>query len=277
MIRTARTSAQRSNPSAPRTIKRRVILAFFSVLLVSCVDPTKPVTEWELIPAFLKKQTNQTSLSAPEFVFPPEVFLRERAQSKETREFSTTGFVGPFILHAENASFVGSVGEDEVGGVTFGAKITLNGETVLKDGDFERTGSVNRVTVALEDDPSTLTVKLHGRPGSTLTIWIEGTKGAVVDQGLVSDPDGAWSLDFPAGALDQPITLTVKPPTGLPFDRNAIPGTAFEFGPDGTLFAVPVQECERAIFVPEEVESETICVHPLLVCSHIISADCSLA
>ncbi len=185
-------------------------------------------------------QTGQTTLSAPEFVFGPEVFVRGQDKSEEIREFPIAGFVGPFILHADNGPAEDTDGLPPT--VRFGAKISLNGKRVLRDRDFSNTGSTNRIEVDLED-PSTLVVKLHGRPGNVLTIWIEGTKGAEVDPGgaTVTDPEGDWELVFPASALASPTEITVKPAIDFPDDPNLVPRTAFEFGPDGTQFTVPVQ------------------------------------
>jgi hypothetical protein len=58
--------------------------------------------------------------------------------------------------------------------------------------------------------------------------------------GTFTTVDGAVTIVVPAGALDQPVTITATratAPSGLP----VIAGTAWEFGPDGTQFAVPVE------------------------------------
>ena len=50
----------------------------------------------------------------------------------------------------------------------------------------------------------------------------------------------AVSLVLPAGAVSEPVFLTAEPATGLPEEPTPIPGTAFDFGPDGIVFDVPV-------------------------------------
>jgi uncharacterized protein YjdB len=58
--------------------------------------------------------------------------------------------------------------------------------------------------------------------------------------GTVSAGNGAVTLAVPAGATSQPIAVTVDPAVSAPQDPRAVAGAAFEFGPNGAVFAQPV-------------------------------------
>jgi formylglycine-generating enzyme len=59
--------------------------------------------------------------------------------------------------------------------------------------------------------------------------------------GTVTTGDGNVTLEVPAGALDSETEITVAPQMTYPADERLVPGTCYEFGPDGTQFAVAVQ------------------------------------
>ena len=66
----------------------------------------------------------------------------------------------------------------------------------------------------------------------------------VLEEGtaLVFDfQDGPVTLSVPAGALTEPTVLTVEPTSEVPAGTSALPGTVFDFGPDGTQFAEPIE------------------------------------
>lgn len=56
--------------------------------------------------------------------------------------------------------------------------------------------------------------------------------------GVAASPDGRATVTVPAGALDRTVTVTVAPAAAPP--AGVLPGTAYDLGPGGTLFAVPV-------------------------------------
>jgi hypothetical protein len=60
------------------------------------------------------------------------------------------------------------------------------------------------------------------------------------DGGTVETSDGAVKLTFPAGAVSGDTEITVEPAADVPDDAGLVPGTAYDFGPDGTTFAEPV-------------------------------------
>ena len=63
-----------------------------------------------------------------------------------------------------------------------------------------------------------------------------GSAGAAIETA-----NGALALQIPAGALAGETTITVEARDDAPGqDPRVIPGTTYEFGPDGTQFSVPV-------------------------------------
>ena len=108
------------------------------------------------------------------------------------------------------------------------------------------------------DDPSTATVSTAGKivaveEGTTLVRAQAGSLEAsltiTVDAAVQVCPSGgelalvsdSVTLSIPAGALPTCTFLTVGPASGLPAQPAAIAGTAFDFGPDGLVFAEPVR------------------------------------
>lgn len=63
-----------------------------------------------------------------------------------------------------------------------------------------------------------------------------------VDQsgGVVRSQSGRVELNFPPGAVSAEVSVTVEPASGAPPNPGLLPGAAFDFGPDGTQFAQPV-------------------------------------
>ena len=69
--------------------------------------------------------------------------------------------------------------------------------------------------------------------GGATTIGPEG--------GTVTSNDGNVRLDVPAGALQTETGITVSAQSTYPADDGVVPGTCYEFGPDGTQFSQPSQ------------------------------------
>ena len=85
--------------------------------------------------------------------------------------------------------------------------------------------------------------------------------------GEVSLADDAVSVVLPAGAVNEAVFLTAGPATGLPTEEPPIPGTAFDFGPDGIVFEEPVTLTigyDQAN-VPQGVPEEELGLHKLVV------------
>jgi hypothetical protein len=114
----------------------------------------------------------------------------------------------------------------------------------------------NRITEWSSSDLSKVTVAAGVVTGvslgsATITASIEGhsaTMEVKVKDGEVcstagasfSAQDSVVALNIPAGALTQTQNITVAPATSVPSNDRLMPGTAFEFGPNGTTFASPI-------------------------------------
>lgn len=84
--------------------------------------------------------------------------------------------------------------------------------------------------------------------GRTLPIRFRIEQGAVpVGSGVVgptggglSSSDGRAGLVLPDGALTETTSLSVSPSPALPVQVGVLPGSIYQFGPEGTQFAEPV-------------------------------------
>jgi|GEM_PF-1217031 len=56
--------------------------------------------------------------------------------------------------------------------------------------------------------------------------------------GTLTSADGALTLEVPPNALDEEVGLTVE---RMPDPADGVPGTYYDFGPDGTRFAAPAR------------------------------------
>lgn len=77
--------------------------------------------------------------------------------------------------------------------------------------------------------------------------------------GRIELAGGAVVLDIPAGALPNDVFFTAVPTTVPPGDQPIVPGTTWDFGPDGLQFAQPVVMTiayDPATLPPGVVESE---------------------
>lgn len=57
--------------------------------------------------------------------------------------------------------------------------------------------------------------------------------------GTVMSDDGVAMLAVPPGALDEEVVITIEPADAPPADPGLVPGTAFDFEPDGLAFDEP--------------------------------------
>jgi alpha-tubulin suppressor-like RCC1 family protein len=189
-----------------------------------------------------------------------ETFTREEGTPvTETRVISIANFRPPFVLSVQS----GDAGINRVSSAT----VSVNGRAVLRPSDFNRGRSVSfdvrRIPIALTE-PATLAVAIQGAPGSTLTLWIDGTPAEdpltitldtergvasrfdVAKGGLLATEgaDGTtFSLQVPprATADAAPLTIQMTPiadVSGLPAPLRFVAGA--EFGPSGLQFATPL-------------------------------------
>jgi len=127
----------------------------------------------------------------------------------------------------------------------------LDGDGVPTVGDAIR---ILRIVVGLDADDERADANRNGSTdvGDAIMVlrcvvglddWPIGGVTATVgaDGGTVTTGDGNVTLEVPAGALDSETEITVAPQTTYPADEHLVPGTCYEFGPDGTQFAVAVQ------------------------------------
>lgn len=100
------------------------------------------------------------------------------------------------------------------------------------------------------DDPTTQkgTPTETGKPIGPVTSKSIGPEG-----GFISTPDDKLTLKFPAGALKETRTITIRPVTNTAW--NGI-GQGFEFGPDGSSFEQPVEFIYR--YSNEEVAGSSL-------------------
>jgi lysophospholipase L1-like esterase len=122
--------------------------------------------------------------------------------------------------------------------------------------DAAGNGLTNRITEWSTSDPSKLTVAAGVLTGvavgsATVTASVEGHVASMevkVKEGMVVSASGASfvaqssvvALTIPSGALAQTTNISVAPAATTPPSDRLMPGTAFEFGPNGTSFAQQV-------------------------------------
>ena len=113
--------------------------------------------------------------------------------------------------------------------------------------------------------------------GRTLPVKFRIEEGALLGEpvdpagGEVSLAEGVVNLVFPPGAVSEAVFVTAGPATGLPAEPVPILGTAFDLGPDGILFDVPVTLTMQydPANVPDGVPEEELRIHKLVDGSYI--------
>jgi hypothetical protein len=89
----------------------------------------------------------------------------------------------------------------------------------------------------------TLPVKFRIEQGAVAMLPTTGGATPIGSTGgSTATADGAVALAVPSGALGTTTTLSIAPvpASTIPSGSPVLPGSAFEFGPDGTVFATPV-------------------------------------
>lgn len=107
---------------------------------------------------------------------------------------------------------------------------------------------------------STLSIRLLGKLGSTLTVTIRGGAKAVGPQGgSVVMPGGTARVELPPSALDGTQVITVEP---APDDQRIgrLGNFAVRIGPEGLTFAVPVSVVAKykPSFLPVDVDPSNL-------------------
>jgi hypothetical protein len=219
-------------------------------------------------------------------LFGPEVFIRGKgAPITEVKEFSTTGFQGPYILHLRNGD---DYGENRVSSAT----VWLNGGMLFGPSDLSQQVEGYDIEVGLMTE-NTLEVEIASGPGSKLKIWIEGVNVSQIvieleeenstgsfiiaeEGGLIetfSSSGIKYSLWIPPDALfnDQEITMIpISDMLGLPLSYGMTAGV--QLYPSGMHFLNSVLlSVELPFFTPTNMtgfiinEAEnTLNLHPVL-------------
>ena len=159
-----RPSAPKAVPLGPESavLRRGLLLTLLFLATAAALPPASP--------------SELTTL------YGPEDFVQPRGQliAVMTRTVSIQGYAPPFTLHLRNGN---ANGQDRV----ISATILVNGKPVLCPLEFWK----KRVDFSAEVklvEPSQLKMWLIGRPGSLLTIWIEGASGLPPDPASVAPP-----------------------------------------------------------------------------------------
>ncbi|MCH7489877.1 MAG: hypothetical protein IID05_04195, partial [Gemmatimonadetes bacterium] len=168
------------------------------------------------------------------------VFVR-RLGGPQTETATIPDLTGSFVLRVRN-------GDESGANRVSSATVALNGVQLFGSSDFNQQVFDLLVEVDL-DDPSELEVLLAGAPGGTLEVSVfDGGVPVGPAGGSIELRDGTVGLDIPAGAITEDqgdLILTVDPidpgSGEVPEETGPLPGTVFNFGPDGTQFAEPIE------------------------------------
>lgn len=118
---------------------------------------------------------------------------------------------------------------------------TLNGRVVTWSSSVSAVATVNTtgVVTAVAAGTTIITTTSEGKQ-ATATIAVQD--GAMIGAagGTINAVNGAVILEVPANALTATTAMSVIPLAAPPAHAQLIPGTAYEFGPNGTTFAHPV-------------------------------------
>ncbi len=150
-------------------------------------------------------EVQQSTVSATQLrtFYGPARFVRTTgAPLKATVPISTKGYKAPFVLHVRNGELNGS-------NRVSAAEVLLSGKLMLGPSHFNQQASEFHLPVNLTD-PATLEVWIASAPGSSLTIWLEGTPDFVVGPmgGRLEYPNGII-LDVPPGAVSQDTLIEI--------------------------------------------------------------------
>jgi len=117
----------------------------------------------------------------------------------------------------------------------------LSGRTIVWSSLSPNLAAVdgNGTVMALAVGSAVITATSEGKTGSA-TVTVSDGGFISPGGGTVTAAAGNAIVQVPAGALASATAITVTPVTNPFPDPRLIPGTAYEFGPNGTAFAQPV-------------------------------------
>lgn len=134
------------------------------------------------------------------------------------------------------------------------AVVTLDGVVLLDARQADDTTPRSVATDIKIGAASTLSIRLLGKPGSTLTVAIRGgVKSVGPNGGTVVMPGGTVTLDIPPNALTNSQVITIEP---APADQRVgrLGNFAVRLGPEGVNFNAPVSiiaKYDPSFFPPE--------------------------
>jgi len=192
----------------------------------------------------------------------PLTFTRSNAKPYfETVKFDRGDFRDPFVFHVRN-------GDPSGMRRTTNATVFLNGQMIYGSYNFLHNEGAADIRVRLEDH-SVLQVMMSGKPGSKLTLWIDGrllpTHAIISPKGGHYEFRGGTILDIPAGAVSGPTAIRIEPVNSSAvqnfLDQRPNASMKYHFlggfaaGPNGLQFLNPVQVTLRAapLSSPKEI------------------------
>ena len=214
------------------SLRCAVTIASFLVA-AGCTDATQPSPRGPTPQASRDASANQLFQALA-----PQTITRANGEP-QVISFTVAGFGPQAVLHVVNGDASGN------NRATSG-DVTLDGTPVVDPSRFDKKVASFDVPFSL-GNPSTLSVRLTGSPGSTIVISVDAA-GATTAQvpaggGTAQFDAGQITLTIPAGALGSPAMLSADPiapdPT-QPANTNVVGGSAVELGPEGTQFAQPI-------------------------------------
>jgi hypothetical protein len=227
-------------------MKRLLRVGILVLLTLSCSEIPGPTTEGA--PPTLQ---SVTPLEGFELLWGPVELVRTDGPPNVYTLTITSEdlehFQAPFELHVQNGNRDGS-GRVEGGSILdliSSATVVLDGKQILGRSDFSQQVPSLSANVQVNQG-SELTVTLASKPGSGLTIWVEGKlkPGRArlgSEGGFVVSADGAASLTVPPGALDHPVVVTIRSwKPSPPVLEGGVPERLVELLPEGLDFQIPV-------------------------------------
>jgi uncharacterized protein YjdB len=120
------------------------------------------------------------------------------------------------------------------------AGTTLTGRAISWTSNATATATVdaNGVVTGVAVGSATITATSETKTGSATITVVPG--GYVTAAGGIATGFGTVTITVPAGAVATGTAITISPTVNPPADVTLAPGTAYDLGPAGTSFALPV-------------------------------------
>jgi hypothetical protein len=115
------------------------------------------------------------------------------------------------------------------------AGVELTGRAVVWTSSSDAVATVTQtgLVTAVAPGTATITATSEQRSGTKAVQVREGARIGP-EGGTVNGLNGAVSLEVPAGALTEPVSITLEPAGNLPIDPSAVLNSGYVLGPAGT-------------------------------------------